>query len=98
MHDSTVLAALQLVLAGGVFGPAGASAGYPPVAHRVKLATENFGLTERQAKVLVLILDGHSDEAISSQLGMSLQAVSNDQAAIRRALNVGATRDVPAVA
>jgi DNA-binding NarL/FixJ family response regulator len=67
-----VLAALRTVASGGVVFGAGA-------AQRVLAGDRGFGadLTPREAEVLALVADGHSNPEIARELGLSLKTVQN---------------------
>ena len=67
-----VLAALRTVASGGVVFGAGA-------AQRVLSGDRRFGaeLTPREAEVLALVADGHSNPEIARELGLSLKTVQN---------------------
>ena len=67
-----VLAALRTVASGGVVFGAGA-------AQRVLAGDRRFGadLTPREAEVLALVADGHSNPEIARELGLSLKTVQN---------------------
>ena len=77
----TVMAALQLVLAGGTYIPA-----------LVLLEAEGGGtagpLTARQAEVLALLADGLPNKSIANALGLSEKTVKAHVGAIFRALDV----------
>jgi DNA-binding NarL/FixJ family response regulator len=93
-----MVSALRLVFAGGVYippeilsseeyphpssGPARALPGTRPV------IPVDFGLTDRQADVLKLMMEGKSNKAISRALNIALPTAKNHVTAILRALKV----------
>lgn len=96
-----VLSALRLVLMGGVYVPRVAFEEpphevRPPAAIRAGAATKraaltprDLGLTDRQAQVLALILEGKPNKVICRELRLAEGTVKIHVAAILRALNVG---------
>jgi DNA-binding NarL/FixJ family response regulator len=96
-----MLHALRLVMMGGVYVPRAtfsertadsASDEVPPHPARPKGVTpRELGLTDRQAQVLALIMEGKSNKAICRELGLADGTVKIHVAAILRTLNV-ATR------
>jgi len=94
-----MLHALRLVMMGGVYVPR-AIFGAPdapepafPASHagRKPVTARELGLTDRQAQVLALIMEGKSNKAICRELGLADGTVKIHVAAILRTLNV-ATR------
>lgn len=94
-----MLHALRLVMMGGVYVPR-AIFGTPDVPEPAPLAphparkpvtARELGLTDRQAQVLALIMEGKSNKAICRELGLADGTVKIHVAAILRTLNV-ATR------
>jgi DNA-binding NarL/FixJ family response regulator len=97
-HREVMVSALGLVLAGGVYippeilsneerprpspGPAGPLPGTRPV------GPAEFGLTDRQAEVLRLMMKGKCNKAISRVLNIALPTAKNHVTAILRALKV----------
>lgn len=96
-----MLNALRLVLSGGVYvppelidaGPASRSSPAPPVPNgspqkaRPRTAAD-IGLTERQAQVLTLMLQGKPNKIISRELGISEMTVKAHVTSILRVLDV----------
>lgn len=96
-----MLHALRLVMMGGVYVPratfsissnedAESAPSARPTGHKPVTARE-LGLTDRQAQVLALIMEGKSNKAICRELGLADGTVKIHVAAILRTLNV-ATR------
>ncbi|HKO86922.1 MAG TPA: response regulator transcription factor [Burkholderiales bacterium] len=97
--NNVMLQALRLVLSGGVYLPMEAFSqrdvvAEPPAA-RVAVSEaspstspRDLGLTERQAQVLALILQGKPNKLICRELGLAEGTVKIHVAAILRALNV----------
>jgi DNA-binding NarL/FixJ family response regulator len=96
-----MLHALRLVMMGGVYVPRATFSEHtvdtacdevPPHPARQKGVTaRELGLTDRQAQVLALIMEGKSNKAICRDLGLADGTVKIHVAAILRTLNV-ATR------
>jgi DNA-binding NarL/FixJ family response regulator len=96
-----MLHALRLVMMGGVYvpratfnyrvGEAPEPAASVPQAERKLVTARELGLTDRQAQVLALIMEGKSNKAICRELGLADGTVKIHVAAILRTLNV-ATR------
>jgi DNA-binding NarL/FixJ family response regulator len=96
-----MLHALRLVMMGGVYVPRAtfnsrtAEAPEPVAAARQagrrSVTARELGLTDRQAQVLALIMEGKSNKAICRELGLADGTVKIHVAAILRTLNV-ATR------
>jgi DNA-binding NarL/FixJ family response regulator len=96
-----MLHALRLVMMGGVYVPRATfserAAGNecdevpPNPARRKGVTARELGLTDRQAQVLALIMEGKSNKAICRDLGLADGTVKIHVAAILRTLNV-ATR------
>jgi DNA-binding NarL/FixJ family response regulator len=94
-----IISALGVVFAGGVYIPPemfwseGGLNPKPPCI--VPLRTEkelvrsaDFGLTDRQADVLMLMMKGHSNKVISRALHIALPTVKNHVTAVLKALRV----------
>jgi DNA-binding NarL/FixJ family response regulator len=96
--NQVMLGALRLVLSGGVYLPPaalvhdGAARGAPmastPAAREGATSARELGLTERQAQVLALILQGKPNKLICRELDLAEGTVKIHVAAILRALNV----------
>lgn len=95
-----MLHALRLVMMGGVYVPRitfseRAETAEPEVSadppRRRSISARELGLTDRQAQVLALIMEGKSNKAICRDLGLADGTVKIHVAAILRTLNV-ATR------
>jgi DNA-binding NarL/FixJ family response regulator len=98
--NQVMLQALRLVLSGGVYVPpavlgpdecAEPEAPAPSVvasAGSSRLTARSLGLTDRQAQVLALILQGRPNKVICRELGLAEGTVKIHVAAILRALNV----------
>jgi DNA-binding NarL/FixJ family response regulator len=93
-----MLAALELVFAGGIYippeilsrqepGPS-QSAPQPPATDSSQGPPRDLGLTERQLEVLALIMRGKSNKAICRVLDVAEPTVKNHVTAIFRALKV----------
>lgn len=85
---AVMLRALELILAGGVYVPPevlGTTARRSPPRPTPSLLPS--GLTERQAQVLGLMMEGKSNKAICRVLGIAEPTVKNHVTAILRALN-----------
>jgi DNA-binding NarL/FixJ family response regulator len=91
-----MLQAMRLVLSGGVYLPQAAlaqSSSSPPehvtaAAPREAVTARQLGLTDRQAQVLALILQGKPNKVICRELGLAEGTVKIHVAAILRAFNV----------
>jgi DNA-binding NarL/FixJ family response regulator len=93
-----MLAALELVFAGGVYIPPqivsrqepalSHSAPQAPATDSSRGSPGDHGLTRRQREVLALMMRGKSNKGISRVLGMKEQAVKNHITAIFRVLKV----------
>jgi DNA-binding NarL/FixJ family response regulator len=99
-----MLAALKLVLAKGIYLPASVllrkegraalpTSGRPPTATVVSkegttIKPGDLGLTNRQAEVLYLILQGKSGKSIARELALAPATVKSHTSAVLRALNV----------
>jgi DNA-binding NarL/FixJ family response regulator len=94
-----LIAALQLILARGIYLPPTAllGAGREPVPVPAAPATAgtasvptpaSLGLTPRQSDVLYLILQGKPAKLIERELGLSTSTVKAHTSAVLRALNV----------
>lgn len=98
-----LVSALQLVLSGGVYippqvlaavpapapaynGPPAAAAGGMPGR---RISPIELGLTDRQAEVLALLVEGKPNKIICRELNVSEGTVKTHVSAILRALNVG---------
>ncbi len=94
--NQVMLGALRLVLSGGVYLPPAAllsdtGIGAPAAAGRPRdttITARDLGLTERQAQVLGLILQGKPNKLICRELDLAEGTVKIHVAAILRALNV----------
>jgi DNA-binding NarL/FixJ family response regulator len=100
----TLVDALRLVMAGGIYVPAmhlGSQAGAGsrsaspaaiPVAetatYQVTPSFEELGLTPRQADVLTQLLQGKPNKEIARRLGLSVETVKDHVQAVLRALGV----------
>jgi DNA-binding NarL/FixJ family response regulator len=93
-----MLSALQLVFAGGIYIPpeilardepsARQDDDKPPVSSRPTVSPADLGLTERQADVLSLMMEGKSNKAICRVLDLAEPTVKNHVTAILKALGV----------
>ena len=96
-----IISALGLVFAGGVYIPpeillsgVGLRANPKPERiaplgpERVQVRPADFGLTGRQADVLMLIMKGKSNKAISRALNIALPTVKNHVSAVLKSLRV----------
>lgn len=95
--NQVMLGALRLVLSGGVYLPPaallsdtshGAPMQSPGHARDASITARDLGLTERQAQVLGLILQGKPNKLICRELDLAEGTVKIHVAAILRALNV----------
>lgn len=98
--NQVMLGALRLVLSGGVYLPpaalmhdggserGGVALGSAPAARDSGVTARDLGLTERQAQVLGLILQGKPNKLICRELDLAEGTVKIHVAAILRALNV----------
>jgi len=101
--NDTLVDALRLVMAGGIYVPAmhlGSQAGPAsrsaspaiPVAetatYQVTPSFEELGLTPRQADVLTQLLQGKPNKEIARRLGLSVETVKDHVQAVLRALGV----------
>jgi len=100
--NDTLVDALRLVMAGGIYVPAmhlggsqGAGSRAPvaiPVAetatYQVTPSFEELGLTPRQADVLTQLLQGKPNKEIARRLGLSVETVKDHVQAVLRALGV----------
>lgn len=97
-----LVSALQLVLSGGVYippqvlaavpAPAPAYNGPPAAAGGMpgrRISPIELGLTDRQAEVLALLVEGKPNKIICRELNVSEGTVKTHVSAILRALNVG---------
>lgn len=95
-----IVSALRLVLMGGLYVPRIAfdestpesrapAAGRATPAKRGAMTPRDLGLTDRQAQVLALILEGKPNKVICRELRLAEGTVKIHVAAILRALNVG---------
>jgi DNA-binding NarL/FixJ family response regulator len=97
-HREVMLAALELVFAGGIYIPPeilsrqepalSQSAPQPPLADSSRDSPRDLGLTERQLEVLALMMRGKSNKAISRVLDLAEPTVKNHITAILRVLKV----------
>jgi DNA-binding NarL/FixJ family response regulator len=93
-----MLAALELVFAGGIYIPPeilahqepelSESALRPPAAESSRASPRDLGLTERQLEVLALMMRGKSNKAICRVLDVAEPTVKNHVTAIFKALKV----------
>jgi DNA-binding NarL/FixJ family response regulator len=93
-----MLAALELVFAGGIYIPVeilsrqepvlSQSASQPPATDSSRAPPRDLGLTERQLEVLALMMRGKSNKAICRLLDVAEPTVKNHVTAIFRALKV----------
>jgi DNA-binding NarL/FixJ family response regulator len=85
--------ALSLVLAGSVYVPpelVGRGSSKQPLATqavRGQRTPSDIGLTERQAQILALMMDGQSNKRICRELNLAESTVKNQISAILKALN-----------
>jgi DNA-binding NarL/FixJ family response regulator len=101
--NDTLVDALRLVMAGGIYVPAmhlgsqagpgsrSASAAIPvaeTVTYQVTPSFEELGLTPRQADVLTQLLQGKPNKEIARRLGLSVETVKDHVQAVLRALGV----------
>jgi DNA-binding NarL/FixJ family response regulator len=98
--NEVLIGALRLVLSGGIYIPPEILARWesPPAADRHAAASgrgsrpqrtpADFGLSERQAQVLRLLLEGKSNKLIRRELDLAESTVKNHVALILKALNV----------
>jgi DNA-binding NarL/FixJ family response regulator len=85
--NEVLLSALRLVLSGGIYIPPEilARSEHPRRAPRV---LADLGLSEREARVLTLLLEGKSNKLISRELDLAESTVKNHVTQILRALGV----------
>jgi DNA-binding NarL/FixJ family response regulator len=96
--NQVMLGALRLVLSGGIYLPPAAlmhdgemgrgTLAPAPAAREGAVTARDLGLTERQAQVLGLILQGKPNKLICRELDLAEGTVKIHVAAILRALNV----------
>lgn len=100
---AVLVSALQLVLSGGVYIPPQVLAAVPvakpvspiaPIGQSAapegrRVTPSDLGLTERQAEVLALLVEGKPNKIICRELQVSEGTVKTHVSAILRALNVG---------
>ena len=98
-----LVSALQLVLSGGVYIPPQVLAavpaskplapiaplGYSAAPEGRRVTPGDLGLTDRQAEVLALLVEGKPNKIICRELSVSEGTVKTHVSAILRALNVG---------
>lgn len=92
-RTEVLIAALRLVFSGGVYLPPSVFAGPAHTAAEPKTAVparspRDVGLTERQAQVLALLVQGKSNKLICRALDLAEGTVKIHVTAILRALNV----------
>jgi DNA-binding NarL/FixJ family response regulator len=96
-HREVMLAALELVFAGGIYippeilsrqEPIPAQAPPEPSAAASRSLPKELGLTERQLEVLALMMRGKSNKAISRVLDVAEPTVKNHITAILKVLKV----------
>lgn len=78
--------ALQLIVNGGTYVPPQARDGEPPPRKELKLS--DFGITERQADVLRLLIKGLANAEIARELSIAENTVKQHAHAAYRALGV----------
>lgn len=95
--NRVMLQALRLILSGGVYLPPEifAQRDIPPETGRIAepgtapvMRPRDLGLTERQAQVFALVLQGKSNKVICRELSLAEGTIKIHVAAILRALNV----------
>jgi DNA-binding NarL/FixJ family response regulator len=99
--NDTLVEALRLVMAGGIYVPpmnlgANAQRAHTPAAipaaesttYQVTPSFEELGLTPRQADVLTQLLQGKPNKEIARRLGLSVETVKDHVQAVLRALGV----------
>jgi DNA-binding NarL/FixJ family response regulator len=101
--NDTLVDALRLVMAGGIYVPAmhlggsqgpGSRAAVPAIpaaetaTYQVTPSFEELGLTPRQADVLTQLLQGKPNKEIARRLGLSVETVKDHVQAVLRALGV----------
>ena len=101
--NDTLVDALRLVMAGGIYVPAmhlgssqgpssrAASSAIPAAetaTYQVAPSFEELGLTPRQADVLTQLLQGKPNKEIARRLGLSVETVKDHVQAVLRALGV----------
>lgn len=85
--------ALRLVLAGSVYVPpelVGRGTAAPPIETQAaagQRTPSDIGLTERQAQILALVMDGQSNKRICRQLNLAESTVKNQISDILKSLN-----------
>ncbi len=79
--------ALQLIAQGGTYVPPLLIEGEPPARKEPKLS--DFGITDRQADVLRLLIRGHSNAEIARELKIAENTVKQHAHAAYRSLGVG---------
>lgn len=82
-----LMRALELVLAGGVYVPTGAIGS--GLTGMRQAPSDSLRLTDRQAQVLTLMMQGRNNKLIGRALGLAEPTVKNHVSAILRALDVG---------
>jgi DNA-binding NarL/FixJ family response regulator len=90
VSNEVMLQALRLVFSGGVYLPPSALASEEPApgGEPTGASVRELGLTDRQAEVLRLLLQGKPNKLICRQLGLAEGTVKIHVAAILRALGV----------
>ena len=93
--NSLLINALRFVLAGGVYlpvevlrQPSGGTAPFPAAAPGKAYDYRDLGLTERQAQVLALLVQGMSNKMLCRELGLAEGTVKVHVAAVLKALGV----------
>jgi DNA-binding NarL/FixJ family response regulator len=93
--SAVLIAALQLILARGIYLPPSAFLGasraapsLPPASPSTPKRAVDLGLSPRQSEVLYLILQGKSAKLIERELTLSASTVKAHTSAVLRALNV----------
>jgi DNA-binding NarL/FixJ family response regulator len=83
-----MLAALRLVLSGGIYIPPQILVHEDPSTKPARISPTDLGLTERQVAVLALMAQGKSNKAICRALNIAEATVKNHVTAILKALKV----------
>lgn len=94
-----MVAALELVLQGGIYLPPALATVAPAPSPAEPASLEALGLSPRQGEVLGLLVEGHTNKSISRSLDISPSTVKTHLEAIFRRLEVSSrTQAVVAVA
>lgn len=93
--NSLLINALRFVLAGGVYlpvevlrQPSGSTVPLPAAAAGEAYSSRDLGLTERQAQVLALLVQGMSNKMLCRELGLAEGTVKVHVAAVLKTLGV----------